>query len=61
MLQAICTGWEPNDNDKRKAITIVPELGASTVYEKMKRETRILGIRSIPGGISKTTQYNPDS
>jgi DNA-binding CsgD family transcriptional regulator len=47
------------EDDKRKAITIVHELGADVVYERMKAEMRISGIKSIPRGIRKTTQSNP--
>ncbi|HKC35906.1 MAG TPA: LuxR C-terminal-related transcriptional regulator, partial [Chitinophagaceae bacterium] len=51
--------FEGTDDDKRKAIKIVHELGANTVYEKMKFEMRALGIKSIPRGIRKTTSSNP--
>src|SRR5258705_3301346 len=51
--------FEGTDDDKRKAITIVHELGATAVYEKMKMEMRASGIKSIPRGIRKTTQANP--
>jgi DNA-binding CsgD family transcriptional regulator/tetratricopeptide (TPR) repeat protein len=51
--------FEGNDNDKRKAITIVHKLGANAVYEKMRREMRTSGIKNIPRGIRKTTQANP--
>jgi DNA-binding CsgD family transcriptional regulator len=51
--------FEGNDNDKREALTIVHRLGANAVYEKMKREMRTSGIKSIPRGIRKTTQSNP--
>jgi DNA-binding CsgD family transcriptional regulator len=50
--------FEGNDDDKRKGITIVHELGATAVYEKMKWEMRTSGIKSIPRGIRKTTQAN---
>ena len=45
--QALCL-FEGTDEDKRKAITIVHELGANTVSEKMKPEMRNAGIKSIP-------------
>jgi DNA-binding CsgD family transcriptional regulator len=51
--------FEGNEDDKRKAVTIVHELGATAVYEKMKLEMRISGIKSIPRGVRKTTQSNP--
>jgi DNA-binding CsgD family transcriptional regulator len=53
------TLFEGGDNDKRKAITIVHELGARAVYEKMKLEMRSSGIKSIPLGIRNTTRLNP--
>jgi len=53
------TIFEGNVEDKRHAIKIVHELGASVVYEKMKFEMRTSGIRNIPRGIRKSTQANP--
>jgi DNA-binding CsgD family transcriptional regulator len=50
--------FEGSEDDKRKAIIIVHELGANAVYEKMKLEMRTSGIKSIPRGIRKTTQSN---
>ena len=57
--QQALTLFEGNDDDKRKAITIIQELGANAVYEKMKLEMRTAGIKSIPRGIRKSTQSNP--
>jgi len=51
--------FEGNDDDKRNAISIVHDLGADAVYEKMKQEMRSSGIKSIPRGVRKTTQSNP--
>jgi DNA-binding CsgD family transcriptional regulator len=51
--------FEGTDDDKRKAITIMQELGASASYEKMKLEMRGSGIKKIPRGIRKATQSNP--
>ena len=53
------TLFEGTDADKRKAISIVHELGADAVYEKMKMQMRYLGIRNIPRGLRKTTRSNP--
>ncbi|HKH62861.1 MAG TPA: AAA family ATPase [Flavitalea sp.] len=53
------TLFEGTDDDKRKAISIVHELGATAVYEKMKMEMRNSGIKSIPRGMRKSTQSNP--
>jgi DNA-binding CsgD family transcriptional regulator len=57
-LQALAL-FEGEEEDKRKAITIVHGLGARAVYEKMKLEMRGSGIKSIPRGIRRTTQSNP--
>jgi predicted ATPase/DNA-binding CsgD family transcriptional regulator len=51
--------FEGTDEDKGKALTAVRKLGANAVYEKLKREMRTSGIRSIPRGIRKSTQSNP--
>jgi len=48
-----------SEEDKGKALTTVRKLGANAVYEKLKREMRTSGIRSIPRGIRKSTQSNP--
>ena len=53
------TIFEGDVEDKKQAIKIVHELGASVVFEKMKLEMRTSGIRSIPRGIRKSTQANP--
>ena len=50
--------FEGNDDDKRKAITIVQDLGAIAVYEKMKQDMRNLGIKNIPRGIRNSTRSN---
>lgn len=52
--------FETNDENKRKAISIVQQLGATAVYERMKFEMRRSGIKKIPRGIRKTTQSNPE-
>jgi len=51
--------FEGDPNDKREAIKIVHELGADSVYEKMKLEMRTSGIKKIPRGIRKITRSNP--
>jgi ATP/maltotriose-dependent transcriptional regulator MalT len=50
--------FEGNDDDKRKAIGIVHELGATVVYKKMKQQMRHLNIKNIPRGIRKSTRSN---
>ena len=52
--------FETNDENKRKAISIVQRLGATAVYERMKFEMRRSGIKNIPRGVRKTTQSNPE-
>ncbi len=52
------TLFEGSDVDKRSAITIIHQLGATAVYEKMKLEMRTSGIKNIPRGMRKSTQSN---
>ena len=52
--------FETSDDNKRKAIAIVQQLGATAVYQRMKFEMRRSGIKNIPRGIRKTTQSNPE-
>jgi DNA-binding CsgD family transcriptional regulator/tetratricopeptide (TPR) repeat protein len=52
--------FESSDDNKRRAIEIVQQLGATAVYERMKFEMRKSGIKKIPRGIRKTTQSNPE-
>ena len=52
--------FDTNDENKRRAIAIVQQLGATAVYERMKFEMRRSGIKNIPRGIRKTTQSNPE-
>jgi DNA-binding CsgD family transcriptional regulator len=53
---ALFTG---DDEDKRNALTILFNLGATTTHEKLKQEMRTAGIRNIPRGIRETTRANP--
>ena len=48
--------FEGKDDDKRKAIALVQDLNAISVYEKMKSEMRDLGIKHIPRGLRKSTR-----
>jgi DNA-binding CsgD family transcriptional regulator len=50
--------FEGKDDDKRKAIGMVQESGATAVYEKMKQTMRNLGITKIPRGIRESTRSN---
>ena len=51
--------FQGQETQKKKAISIVNELGAKAVYEKMKFDMRAFGIKRIPRGVNKTTQQNP--
>ena len=53
------TLFDGDEDDKRKAISMVHDLGADAVYEKLKQEMRNSGIKSIPRGVRKTTRSNP--
>ncbi|HTF29178.1 MAG TPA: AAA family ATPase [Flavitalea sp.] len=50
--------FEGKDEDKRRAIAMIQELGATAVYEKMKQDMRNLGIKNIPRGIRQSTRSN---
>jgi DNA-binding CsgD family transcriptional regulator len=50
--------FEGPEEDKRRAIAIILELGATAVAEKMKQEMRNLGMKSIPRGIRSSTRSN---
>ncbi|MCW3090306.1 MAG: family ATPase [Ferruginibacter sp.] len=50
--------FEGKEEDKRKAIAMMQELGATAVHEKMKQEMRNLGIKNIPRGIRESTRSN---
>jgi len=51
--------FEGSEDDKRKAITIVQNLGGDAVYQKMKSEMRSSGIKKIPRGLRESTRTNP--
>jgi DNA-binding CsgD family transcriptional regulator/tetratricopeptide (TPR) repeat protein len=51
--------FETDDENKRRAIAVVQQLGATAVFERMKFEMRRSGIKNIPRGIRRTTQSNP--
>jgi DNA-binding CsgD family transcriptional regulator/tetratricopeptide (TPR) repeat protein len=53
---ALFTG---GDDDKRNALAILTNLGATATHEKMKQEMRTAGIRNIPRGLRETTRSNP--
>jgi DNA-binding CsgD family transcriptional regulator len=51
--------FEGDEQAKKEAISLVHQLGAIAVYEKMKEAMRSSGITGIPRGMRKTTQANP--
>jgi ATP/maltotriose-dependent transcriptional regulator MalT len=51
--------FEGDEADKIKALQAIRNMGANAVHEKLKKEMRASGIRSIPRGIRKSTQSNP--
>lgn len=50
--------FEGNTEEKRNALSIMDEIGASAVCEKMKLEMKESGIKNIPRGIRKSTRSN---
>ncbi|HET9824829.1 MAG TPA: response regulator transcription factor, partial [Chitinophagaceae bacterium] len=51
--------FDGNDNDKRKALSLVQHLGANAVSEKFKMHMRSSGIKKIPRGMRESTKINP--
>lgn len=47
------------EDDRRKALTILQELGAETAYKKLKQELRAAGMKKIPRGMRESTRLNP--
>ena len=50
--------FEGKEDDKRKALAIVQDLGANMVFEKLKGEMKNLGIKNIPRGLRASTRSN---
>jgi DNA-binding CsgD family transcriptional regulator len=50
--------FEGDEDNKRKALTIVQNLDATATYEKLKQEMRTLGINNIPRGLRSSTRSN---
>lgn len=50
--------FEGNEKDKRKAIEMISALGGTAVYEKLKRDMRVSGIKNLPRGKRKSTLAN---
>lgn len=51
--------FEGDETDKANALAGMKKLGANTTYDRLKRDMRNAGIKSIPRGIRKSTQANP--
>src|SRR5205085_10215510 len=51
--------FEGTEDDKRKALLIVQELGADAIYQKLKMDMRASGIKKIPRGLRESTKINP--
>jgi DNA-binding NarL/FixJ family response regulator len=47
------------EDDKRRALSIIQQLGADAIYEKLKMEMRSSGIKKIPRGLRGSTKANP--
>jgi DNA-binding CsgD family transcriptional regulator/tetratricopeptide (TPR) repeat protein len=52
------TLFDGDDEDKKKSASIIQQLRAENVYERMKQEMRSSGIKGIPRGLRKTTKAN---
>ncbi len=48
-----------NEEQKREALILLQGLGADAVYQKLKSEMRLSGIRKIPRGLRNSTLTNP--
>ena len=51
--------YEGSETDKRESLDILQKLGTGAVYEKLKQEMRISGIKKIPRGMRASTRANP--
>ena len=51
--------FEGTEDDKINALLIFQQLGADAVYEKIKMEMRVGGIKKIPRGLRESTRTNP--
>jgi DNA-binding CsgD family transcriptional regulator len=51
--------FDGNDNEKRKALSMMQQLGANAVCEKFKMEMRSSGMKKIPRGLRESTKVNP--
>lgn len=51
--------FEGSEEDKKNALLIFQQLGASAISEKIKMEMRAGGIKKIPRGMRESTRTNP--
>ena len=51
--------FDGNEEDKKNALLIFQQLGASAIAEKIKMEMRAEGIKKIPRGLRESTKTNP--
>jgi len=51
--------FEGSENNKRQALSLVQQLGATAVSEKLKMQMRSSGMKKIPRGIRESTKTNP--
>ncbi len=51
--------FEGSEEDKKNALLIFQQSGATAVSEKIKMEMRAVGIKKIPRGIRESTRKNP--
>src|SRR4030095_16475414 len=51
--------FDGTEENKRKALSIIQQLGADAIYEKLKMEMRSSGIKKIPRGLRGSTKANP--
>ncbi|MES1214610.1 MAG: AAA family ATPase [Bacteroidota bacterium] len=50
--------YHGDEDDKKNAIAIMQDLGATAVYQKMKEEMKQHGIKNIPRGLRTSTKTN---
>jgi len=51
--------FEGGEDDKRRSLLIIQQLGADAIYEKLKMDMRSSGIKKIPRGLRGSTKANP--
>lgn len=51
--------FDGTEDDKRKALLFIQQLGADAIYEKLKMKMRSSGIKKIPRGLRGSTKANP--